>query len=517
MDSPANMLRVAVEGYASAHSYEPGDTLSVHCSSEVPRFDVEIVRCGREREVVWGGNGITGEEHALPDDPGQHGCGWPVSFEVEIPEEWRPGYYEVVFSWEGKDPDELSLPAFFFLRAPRASASRPSILLVASTATYMAYNDWNHSKSLYTGGVRVSSQRPLPPGFLTRPPGVELQVAAPVGEYDPEYELKRSAFEEHRLSGWCLGAGFFQWERPFAEWCEEEGIELDYAVSTDLEFRPEVLEDRSLVVSVGHDEYWSWGMRDNMEAYIAAGGNAMFLSGNAVYWQVRFEDEGRTMVSYKYAAPRLDPEAGTERQTGIWSDFAVGRPENELTGVSFTHGGYVRAGYGVPHGSGGYTVWRPEHWIFEGTDLRYGDLLGNEHGVVGFEADGCELGFGEDGLPYATNRDGTPEGFEVLGTSPARLWTLDDLPPTAPPVEGGYGDMEYTQWRVFDVDPGNTPQSELEPRVRHIAHGNAVMGMYTKGGTVFTSGCTDWTCGIEGRDPVIVQITRNLIRRLGGA
>lgn len=73
----------------------------------------------------------------------------------------------------------------------------------------------------------------------------------------------------------------------------------------------------------------------------------------------------------------------------------------------------------------------------------------------------------------------------MLATSPARLWALDDLPPTAPPVEGGLGDM--------------------------------VMGVYTRGGTVFTSGCTDWACGLEGRDPVIVRITRNLVERLGSA
>lgn len=515
MESPPNMLRAAVEGYTLKQGYDPGDTVTVHCTADVPSFDVEIARCGRTREVVWSAEGIEGHQREIPADVASRGCGWPASFELQIPADWRPGYYEISFTWAGKDPEELNLPAFFALRAARDSATRSPILLVLSTSTYNAYNDWNHSPSLYTGSTLVSFERPLPPGFLTRPSGAEgLRAGTTMGTYDPNYAKQRKLVDEHRLSGWCLGAGWYQWERPFVEWAEEEGIELDYAVSTDLEFKPEVLEDRKLVLSIGHDEYWSWGMRDSMEAYVAAGGNAAFMTGNAVYWQIRYEDEGRAMTCYKYAAQREDPLRGTDRQSGIWSDHVVGRPENHLTGVSFTHGGYVRAGNGVPRGSGGYTTWRPNHWVFEGTGVRYGDLIGSADGIVSFEADGVELTLDESGLPVPTYRDGTPESFEILATSPARLWAMADLPPTAPPVDGDLSDMEYTQWRVFDVDP-TLPQEELEPRVRHIAHGNAVMGVYTQGGTVFASGCTDWTCGIAGRDPIVTQITRNVIARLG--
>lgn len=519
MDSPTNMLRAAVEGYAARQSYQPGDTVTVHCSAEVPRFDVEIARVGRAREVVWRASGIEGRSHEIPADAGERGCRWPAAFELEVAADWRPGYYEVSFTWAGKDPGELSLPAFFAVRAARDSAWRSPILLVLTTSTYLAYNDWNHTPSLYTGGVRVSFERPLPPGFLTRPAGLSLRAGTEPGVYDPEYAAQRAAIDEHRLSGWCIGAGWHQWERPFVAWAEEEGIELDYAVSTDLELRPEVLEDRALVLCVGHDEYWSWGMRDSMEAFVAGGGNVAFMTGNAVFWQVRFEDEGRAMTCFKYAAPSADPLRDTDERhllSGMWSDHVVGRPENHLTGVSFTHGGYVRAGFGVPRGAGGYTTWRPDHWVFAGTGLRYGDVIGAEDGVVAFEADGCELTLDASGLPVPTHRDGTPDTFEVLATSPARLWALGDLPPTAPPVEEDLADMEYTQWRVFGTDPRTTPPGQMDPRAAQVGHGNAVMGVYTRGGTVFTTGCTDWTHGLAGRDPVVTRITRNVIGRLGG-
>ena len=38
---------------------------------------------------------------------------------------------------------------------------------------------------------------------------------------------------------------------------------------------------------------------------------------------------------------------------GAWSDRRIGRPENALTGLSFTRGGYSRYGLGVPRASGG--------------------------------------------------------------------------------------------------------------------------------------------------------------------
>lgn len=44
------------------------------------------------------------------------------------------------------------------------------------------------------------------------------------------------------------------------------------------------------MLSVGHDEYWSAAMRDNLEKYIADGGNVAFFSGNTCCWQVRSED-----------------------------------------------------------------------------------------------------------------------------------------------------------------------------------------------------------------------------------
>ncbi|MDR3650581.1 MAG: hypothetical protein P4L20_15935, partial [Acidimicrobiales bacterium] len=181
-------------------------------------------------------------------------------------------------------------------------------------------------------------------------------------------------------------------------------------------------------------------------------------------------------------------------------------PENSMTGVSFTRGGYHRIGRNVTAGLGGYTVHRADHWIFDGTGLGYGDVLGTGATVVGYECDGCAFTY-RDGLPYPTGEDGTPSTFEILGTCPTQHFTRETAP--RPPKPDEPSELEYIASRVF-----GTRGPEAMERIRH---GHAVLGTYTNdaGATVLTSGSTDWAHGLAERDPQIEQITRNVLTKLG--
>jgi hypothetical protein len=229
-------------------------------------------------------------------------------------------------------------------------------------------------------------------------------------------------------------------------------------------------------------------MRDNLEAYIAGGGNVAFLSGNTCCWQVRGEDGGRALTCWKQNAAMdpIFPKGDFRTLSTLWSHHLVGRPENTLTGVGFLRGGYHLSHGQFMDGKGEYTAHRPEHWLFEGTGLKPGDSFGAKHTVVGYECDGCEFEL-RDGLPVPTYRDGTPEGFTILATAPVR-WHPDDA-------------LWYDR---FPRDPDGRP-----------ALGAAVLGTYTRGGTVVTAGSTDWAHGLRGGDPVVERMTKNLLDRLG--
>jgi hypothetical protein len=440
-----------IEGYASQLSVAQGEEIGLHVSTSEEKYDIEITRLGAERVVVWQKAGVVGICHPIPEDASAQGCQWPESIRIPVAANWKSGYYEVTFrtadrggKWTHRGSRKAEGSAFFIVRQAKPG-SHSKILLQVCTNTYNAYNNW--------GGFSVYAYNSL-----------------------SKNQGHRVSFERPASSQ------FSRWELPFIQWAETNGYELEFAVNSDLEFRPEILSAYKLVLSVGHDEYWSTPMRDNLEEWIGNGGNVAFFSGNTCCWQVRAEDEGKAFTCWKQNY-FLDPIYQTrdfKTLSTLWSHHLLNRPENTLTGVGFLWGGYRRSHGQFMDEPAGYEIHRPDHWVFEGTQLKRGSSLGEKDTVVGYECDGCELEW-KDGLPFATSRDGTPKNFEVLATCPVR-WHP--------------GDAEwYERW-----EKGRT--------------GAACMGLYTRGGTVFTAGTTDWAHGLKGGDPAIQKITRNLLDRL---
>ena len=498
-----------VTGYCWPQSVEPGGRVAVHLSSAGGRpVAVEVARVGADRTVVFGDAAVEAGDHPAPTNASSHGCDWPAALTIAIDPAWRSGYYEVALEID-VDGRRRRDHAFFVVR-PKVGEPNAPVLLVLATNTWHAYNDfggWN----LYNGATTVALQRPMSRGYLEKPLGTGRRVTT-TNPPDPQMAAHVGYLRLNHLSPWAGSAGWPDWELPFVQWAEREGYAFDVATNADLHEHPELLSDYRLMLSVGHDEYWSGAMRDTVETFIAGGGNVAFFSGNTSFWQVRLEDptpEGpaRSMVGFK-GRFKDDPCYETARMsevTSMWSDFLLDRPENHMTGVSFARGGYHRIGKRVTNGSGAYTIHRPDHWLFEGTGIDYGDLLGARATLVGYECDGCDFTY-RDGLPHPTGDDGTPAGFEILGTAPAAHFTRDTS--ARPPKANEPSEIEFIASRLFN---SRSPEA-----IERIAHGHAVLGCYTSagGGTVVTSGSTDWAHGLAGRDPQVEQITRNVLDRL---
>jgi hypothetical protein len=485
-----------------------GESVELHCSSRVPNVAIEVARLGHVRDVVWRSTTTVGD-HPTPDDAWCAGCDWPVGVTIPTDASWRPGMYEIELR-TGDGPQDAS-QAFVAVRHP--GPDRPTVLLHLATNTWQAYNQWG-GKCLYSGATEVSFRRPLEVGYITRPvddDGYDLRVAN-VGEYDPEHHRFAQYLADHDIPLWTGSAGWFNWERRLAEWADREGIELDYCVDADLDADPSVLDGRRLLLTAGHNEYWSWRMRDTIDRFVEAGGNAAIFSGNTSFWQVRYSAGQASMICFKAAARKADPVVGTDQQhmlTSCFSDPMIGRPETQTIGLSFTRGGYYLVGEAVPRGTGGYTVHQPDHWAFAGTDVRYGDEIGADAKVVGYEVDGCALEL-TDGVLRPTGEDGAPATLQVLAVSPAHLISITDEHCEAPVSMWAStdppGDLEFVAAILFgDASPEN---------IARITNGNAVMGVFTRGaGTVFNAGSANWCYGL-GADPLIEQITRNVVDHL---
>ncbi len=506
-----------IEGYCGRLSYRPGDTVDLRVSTRSDSYDVLVERWGARREAVWKADGLPGTYSPPPPDADAAGCRWPTTVEIPVPESWRSGFHLVTLIAHGAPEGRAVGHAGFVVRPPRSGSGRRA-LYVLDTNTWNAYNTWG-GRSLYTGGSRVSFARPFGRGMLCRPEvDRDDRKARPVrwGEEPDDQGLIFQRYRTEHAYGSAIGsAGWFTHGRRFVEWAEGAGYTFDYAVSSDLDEDPGALDGYDLVIGVGHDEYWSAGQRRAVEDHLSAGGHLASFSGNTMFWQVRLEAgaDGVDMVCHKYGANLDDPVVAAgrpEEMTGMWADPLVGRPEWEVLGAGSAFGLYHRFGNATPRGVGGFVVYRHDHWLLAGTGLRYGDVLGADDGVVGYETVGCPIQLDEFQLPVAADRPGLPSDIEIVAVTPASNLGVGDYPASIAALSD-QGDLEFIAARLHG--------DNSEDSMARVRYGNAVMltcrPFGPGGGEVVTVGTTDWVFGLAG-DPAVARVTANVLDRHAG-
>jgi len=505
-----------IEAYCSALSVAPGDVLGVHVSTRCSVFDVQVERWGAERVVVHEQSGLRGHFHPAPADADSQGCGWPVGFEIPVGADWASGFYLITLTCDSAEPGKDVAHAGFVVQG--SQLERRSTLLVLGTNTWNSYNTWGGA-SLYTGGHQVSFRRPWPRGLLCRPEVERDDRKARPVRFGEEPDADGEIFQAYRLANGyspAIGStGWFTHERRFVEWAEAAGYDFDYAVSSDFDRDPGLLSSYDLVIGVGHDEYWTRAGRDQVDDHIERGGHYVSLSGNTMFWQVRLvDDQGNAgldhMIGHKYAGHSADPvvvSGAVQEMSGLWCDPLVGRPEWTTLGAGSVFGLYHRFGQATPRGTGGFTIFRYDHWMFEGTGLGYGDLLGGDHGVVGYETVGCPISLDEYQLPVARPVPGMPAEHEIVALSLSSNLGMGEYPKSISALND-QGDLEFLAERYYgDTSPENLAK---------VRHGNAVMVVCrpqgAAGGEVVTVGTTDWVFGLAD-DALVAHVTRNILNR----
>jgi len=502
-----------IEGYCTPLSAVAGGTIGLRVSTRAEHFDVLVERWGARREVVWSAAGLTGSYVVPPADADAAGCRWPISVEIPVDADWRSGFHLVTLTASGAPAGRDVAHACFVVRAPESRRRRA--LYVLDTNTWNAYNTWGGC-SLYTGGSTVSFDRPFARGILSRPEvDRDDRKARPVRwgeEPDPEgliFQAYRTANDYPAAIG---SAGWFSHGRRFVEWAETAGYEFDYAISTDLDDGTQLLDGYDAVISIGHDEYWSAGQRAAVEGHVERGGAFVSCSGNTMFWQVRIDHDGDTvnMIGHKYRAHLDDPiigEGRPELMSGMWADPVVGRPEWTFLGAGSAFGLYHRFGNATARGVGGFVVYRPEHWLLEGTGLGYGDVLGAAHGVVGYETVGCPIQLDEFQQPVPVERADLPAQIEIVGHVPSSNLGVGDYPKSISALND-QGDLEFIAERIHGAND--------EANRRRVRNGNALMltcrPFGDTGGEVVTIGTTDWVFGLAD-DPSVARVTANVLDR----
>lgn len=369
-------------GYANATSVEQGDPIRFHIATSVSPFRVRIINLAQPNDTI---REISNLQSSPQNCSGRftQGCDWAVTTTLDVPVSWRSGYYAAVF------PTAFGDRYIPFIVRENTPGSTSQIVVVASTHTWQAYNAFG-GRSLYPSNdprraTLLSYDRP----------------------YDAENGLGRyGAFEKH-----------------FVDWMTAENRNFEVITDVDLE-DPTILSRYNLVVLPGHSEYWTPSGRANLEQFHRNGGHIAVLNGNTMWWQIRLEDDDRTIAGFKGATydPALD--AGSPLATTHFFSSPVNNPENRLLGTSFRNGGYANRLNDTSNEllpveqRTPWTVTNADHWIFNGTGLRNGDTFGRE--TVGLEVDGAVFNCDNFGnIIGVEGSDETPLNYQILATTPA--------------------------------------------------------------------------------------------------
>ena len=365
--------RGEVEAWADRLSVRAGETVGLHVQvskrsdpKAASLVSWELFRLGHyqgrgSRRVASGAPVLVRPQPECPleTDTGRVACSWATAIELHT-EGLTRGVYLVRLTRD--DFADAFVPLVI------RDGAEAEVVMVVPTATWQAYNNW--------GGAGL---------YVDRTRSVRFGRAVRVSYDRP--------FEEGGGAGQLLVR-----DRYLVHWLEQAGVDVAYVTDEDVDRDPGLLARAKAVLISGHDEYWSLGVRDGVEAAVAGGTSLLLLGANAGYWQVRYEPapdgrDHREVVCFKGNAPAADP-VGPLSPVLTNRFREVGRPEHRLFGVQYQEG-WAFTGFSM-------IVRDPSHWVFAGTGLRVGDQLWR---LAGYEVDQVVEG------------DGAPAGVEVLASA----------------------------------------------------------------------------------------------------
>jgi hypothetical protein len=417
-----------VEGYCSHATIRAGETLKVFVSTEPAKpFKIDFYRMG-----YYGGKGgrkvhstgtLAGETQPTPADGPKRliECRWKPSYELTIPADWLSGVY--LGKLQVAEP-RAEAYVIFIVRDDR----KADLLFQCSDLTWQSYNRWPARRSLYDYEDSMWHTAPGNDVGFDRPYAIALNW------------LPVNYFPITNGSG-----EFLLWEFPLAFWLEKEGYDVSYISNIDTHADRAGLLRAKGWLSVGHDEYWTQQMYDNVSYARDQGVSLAFLSGNSV-----------SGIIY------LNPSTTGVPNRVFGRIRRFGRAAAQLMGSS-SHG----------TGMADWTVEKPDHWIFAGTGMKKGDAIPK---LVGWEYHGQPNG-DQPGLTvlataYTRNRDHEEPRMRRAHTS-----TIYELPKGNIVFDAG------TCWwnMVLSAPPGfmNPPRRDFskgDERVRQIT-GNLLARM----------------------------------------
>lgn len=317
---------LGIEAAFGARSFLPFEEMPLTIWADAPSLTLEFLRCGHEAVSTGRNDELTGLSMGSPvgmDWAGKRSA--PATVFVQT-ENWPSGLYGVRL----EAPDGRLGFAPFILRRRASEAARQAV--VVPTNSWQAYNFYDADGDGWGDTWYAGAN---PPVRLDRP---YLDRGVP--------------------------PRFRRYDLPFLRWLAQNDLEPDFLAEDDVDRIASGDELRRLydvVVYPGHTEYVTTTTYDVLARFRDLGGRLVFLSANNLFWKVTRRGERINRVKR-------------------WRD--LGRPEAALLGTQYRANDdgeiqrpfVVRAADQLP-------------WLFEGTGLENGSLIGEEIGGFGIEID----------------------------------------------------------------------------------------------------------------------------------
>ena len=335
-----------IEGYVSHTSIRAGEELEIFVSTEpADSFRLDIYRMG-----YYGGTGgrlmkalgpFAGISQPTPEvqDKGVVECQWQPSLRFRIPQNWLSGVYlgKLTTLSEGWQSHVI-----FIVRDERTA----DVMFQCSDLTWQAYNRWPGWRSLYDGEADW--------GYTPWFTGIGSAVS-----FRRPYSFYLNSLPASMLP-YINGSGeFLLWEFPLAFWLEKHGYDVTYVSNLDTHRDQEGLKRTKAFLSVGHDEYWTRDMLENVSDARDQGVNLLFLSGNSILGEIYLEPDNNGVADQVFG------------RMGWFEE------EQWLMGA---------CSYGV--GLADWICTQPDHWMFAGTGMQEGDRIPD---LIGWEYHGYPL------------------------------------------------------------------------------------------------------------------------------
>lgn len=389
-----NQTGETISGFADHTSAEAGQTVRLYVSTAAPRFHVDAYRMG-----YYGGAGarlisssVEAQGVQQPACPVSTGfnmvtcSAWTSSMSFTVTPAWVQGDYLLKLV---ADPGQSS---YVPLTVTNPS-DNSTYLAINSVFTWQAWNPY--------GGYDMFGG-PAAANFADR---------AKVASYDRPYA--------YAFSGGDGSADFLSIEYPFVRFAEQLGLNVSYATDIEITTDPSQLLRHKVIVSLGHNEFWSAPERQGVINARDHGVNVVFLGATPGLRPARLQDSplgaDREMVAYR--DPVADPIYQTDPQlatANTWSQPPLDASPSEIVGNTY-------GGYGIDDPM---VITNPTAWPFEGTGVTSGTHL--PHVIAG------------DYDHYLAGQAG-PTDVEILAQSP---------------VVTDYGHHDYSDMIYYSVASG---------------------------------------------------------------